>query len=124
MWLSEQLSQTKGYSAAEEGNVTLSDVGTVAACGSAEVRNIPIYGPGGMDYVPSEGENVLLLPCSGGTVCVGVLLGGKSLSPGEISLFSEGGARIVLKNNGDAVINGVTVTQDGKIYAKKIITEG
>jgi phage gp45-like len=28
------------------------------------------------------------------------------LAPGELALYSQGGASVVLKNNGDVVING------------------
>ena len=40
-------------------------------------------------------------------LCAGVLSGSDSrLQAGEVQLYSAGGAEILLKNNGDVVING------------------
>ena len=41
------------------------------------------------------------------------------LSTGEISITSIGNAKIMLKNNGDAEINGFVFTKDGKIRNQK-----
>jgi hypothetical protein len=35
--------------------------------------------------------------------------------PGEVILFSQGGAYITLKNDGSVVINGLTITPEGTI---------
>lgn len=41
-----------------------------------------------------------------GGVCLGVVNAAETLLPGEVRLFSAGGAEIVLKLDGTVVING------------------
>ena len=44
---------------------------------------------------------------AGGAVCLGVIAAPpEPLEPGEVMLYSAGGASIVLKNNGKVLING------------------
>ena len=52
------------------------------------------------------GVQTCALPIYEGNVCIGTLSQSQGLKPGEIKLFSAGGANIVLKNSGEIVING------------------
>ena len=54
-------------------------------------------------------------------VCAGVLADTSGLEAGELKLYSAVGARIVLKSNGDAEINGVRIGADGTVYARNVI---
>lgn len=92
--------------------------GVVNAAGAEMFRSVPVFAPYGMCGVPPEGETALFLPLDGGAACVGVLCGGQGLAAGEAALYSAGGARLVLKNNGDIVLNGLTVTRDGQVIQK------
>ena len=50
-----------------------------------------------------------------GSVCAGVQGDPGGLSAGEVRLCSAGGAQIVLKNNGEIWLNGLTITPSGEI---------
>ncbi len=88
------------------GGVTSSDMGTVAVDAELEHRNMPIVAPFGIAYNPPVNEKSVVLPLNSKGVCIGVVSPYKNLQPGELMLFSKGGASILLKNNGDVVING------------------
>ena len=60
--------------------------------------------PYGMAVCVPQGEKVILLPESG--VCLGCVNEAQALQPGEVRLFSAGGAEILLKADGTVVING------------------
>ena len=51
-----------------------------------------------------QGEKVVMLPESG--VCLGAVNDAGGLQPGEVRLFSSGGAEILLRADGAVVING------------------
>ena len=53
-----------------------------------------------------------MLPLRDGETALGVLHSGSGLEPGEVMLYSKGGASIVLKNNGSVLINGREVGND------------
>ncbi len=53
-----------------------------------------------------------MLPLRDGETALGVLHGSGGLEPGEVMLYSKGGASIVLKNNGSVLINGREVGND------------
>lgn len=123
MWLTQQLYKGAAQNATEYALVTLNAGGTTVS-GSAEWRKIPFFAPYGFSYVPPRGARALLLPRGGSAVCVGTAMNAPALGEGECRLYSLGGAEIVLKNNGDAVVNGVVIHPDGSVRAKAFITEG
>ncbi len=88
------------------GDVTSSNMGVVAVNSSLEHRDVPIVAPFGVAYNPPVGEKSVVLPLQDGRACVGVIAPYKMLEPGEVMLFSKGGASIVLKNDGTVLING------------------
>lgn len=88
------------------GDVTSSTNGTVDISSSHAHRDMPIVAPFGIVYNPPVNEKSVVLPVGNTPTCVGVLSKNKNLAPGELMLYSSGGATIVLKNNGDVVING------------------
>ena len=92
------------------GSVTACDVKTVAVDAAQEFRDMPIVAPFGIAYNPPKNEQSVVLPIDNGCASIGVVSQSKNLSPGEIMLFSSGGASIVLKNNGDVIINGKVYT--------------
>ena len=100
---------------ARVGRVSLSDRDGFGAVGAGERRELPVFTPRGMYSRPCEEDRVLLLSTGGGEACAGVLCRTRELAPGEVCLFSDGGAEIVLKNNGDISLNGVIITKSGEI---------
>lgn len=85
------------------------------AVGSCERRDQPVFAPRGISYRPCEGDRALLIPVGGAEACAGVLCTAGDLEPGELRLSSAGGASIVLKNNGEILLNGLAITPDGQL---------
>lgn len=120
MWLSKKLSEdSRNYEKdeAQIGNLTIANGSTVAASSSSEVRGVPIFCPSGIRFSPCENQKILLFKANGKTVSAGTLMeSDASLLPGEIQIFSAGGASITLKNNGNVIINGkCTIDKYGNI---------
>ncbi len=88
------------------GDVTSSNMGCVAVNSALEHRDMPIVAPFGIVYNPPLGERSVVLPLKGAHACVGVVSPDMGLEPGELMLYSKGGASIVLKNSGEVIING------------------
>ncbi len=89
--------------------------GGMIAQGQDVTEGMPLFAPCGISFLPAEGERLLLVPFEDYYVCVGALAKTEGLRAGELTLTSAGGARIHLKNSGEVVINGLTVTADGRI---------
>lgn len=111
MWLSKQvLSADNEKKLPEIGNITeSSSKNGVCVQGKREYRNIPNIMPFGIFSVPAVGEKAVITPTEFGYVSNGVIPGAQNLSPGEIMLYSAGGANIILKNDGKVLINGTEV---------------
>lgn len=108
MWLSEKvISGNDEKKIPEVGKITESS-GQKGICvqGKREYRNIPSVLPFGIVSVPLLGEKALITPTEFGNVNSGVISSSNNLSPGEVMLYSAGGASIVLKNDGKVLING------------------
>lgn len=100
MWLTQKL-QTQTETAVTEGEVSAKDELTVT---DESVHVAPRQlAPYGYASLPPAGSRAVLV--SG--LCAGVAAVQDSrLTPGEVCLFSSGGAEILLKNDGSVVING------------------
>lgn len=107
MWLPDYVTRnTKNNEGSSFGNVTHSSMGNVAVSACLEHRDLPIVAPYGLVYNPPINEKSAVLDVGGRFMCVGVVAPFKELMPGEIMLYSKGGASIVLKNDGTVLING------------------
>ena len=113
MWLSRKLSQheMQDVASAQDGTVTV-EGGELAVFSSGEKREVKTAAPGGYEWRPRKGENVLVV--RGGTFgeeayAVGVVEAAASgLAPDEVRIRSgTGTAEIVLHNNGRVDINGL-----------------
>lgn len=122
MWLTN-ISAKKSEKLPEEGSVVESGDKALSVNSASFEKGIPVYAPYGFVSLPPKSTDVLLIPCKNGTVCAGVKVDGSELRNGEVMIFSASGAKIKLCQNGDAVINGVTVSSDGTVYAKDFIKE-
>jgi len=127
MWISKKLAQSGNQAQndnTEIGNLSISTDDIVAAISSCEKRKIAFYSPSGVEFLPSVGQNVLLISCGNQTVCAGVEMKKTSkLKAGEIRLFSQGGAEILLKNDGSITLNNrVVIDKNGNIETRGTIT--
>ncbi len=123
MWLTDLSSAKKSEKLPEEGSVVESGDKSLSANGASFEKGVPVYAPYGFVSLPPKNTDVLLIPCKNGTVCAGVKVDGTELENGEVMIFSPSGAKIKLCQNGDAVINGVTIASDGTVYARDFIKE-
>ena len=89
--------------------MTASSSGSLSASTSNERFGRGCVAPYGIAYVPPKGATAVVLPTEAGAMALGVEMPHESLEPGELMLYSAGGARIVLKNDGSVQINGRTV---------------
>ncbi|HIR52518.1 MAG TPA: phage baseplate assembly protein [Candidatus Onthovicinus excrementipullorum] len=115
MWLTQQLLSRGRARENERGRVTMNENGSLCVSAAVNERRVEAYAPYGYTSLPPAGSQVLLIPCAQGSVCAGVQGDPGGLSAGEVRLCSAGGARIVLKNNGEIWLNGLTITPSGEI---------
>lgn len=103
MWLSQQMiSVQKQQPAAQVAEVT----GGSVMQGINEYRGLPLLSPWGIAYLPPNSARTVVISTDAGNACIGAVCGDRGLAPGELMLFSSGGACIYLKNSGEVVING------------------
>lgn len=104
-------------SGATVAQVSFSESGGFGAVGESEQRSLTVCAPRGFAYRPCEGDKLLLIPADGAMLCAGVLNSTAGLEGGELRLSSAGGAVIELKNNGDIILNGWTITRAGEMIS-------
>lgn len=112
MWLSKKLAahELQDVASAQDGTVTI-EGGELAVFSSGEKREVKTVGPGGYEWRPCKGSDVLIV--RGGifgeeSYAVGVPeQAGEALAPGEVRIRSAAGAEIVLRNSGRIDINGL-----------------
>jgi hypothetical protein len=104
MWLSQRKTES------EQMNVS---AGVVTIPGDSpgimyghEKRDIRVLAPGGYVWMPDSGQEVAVINGTEGGMALGVYCEGAELLPGEVMVFSAGGASVCLKNNGDVYITG------------------
>lgn len=115
MWLSKQMRPAPATADADLGVTTIAGE-QVGAVTRGEVRNLPVYGPGGYLWTPGTGAAVLVLKggpggeeqCVAGTRPQSAPA---SVRPGEVFLYGPGGNSIYLKEDGSVEIQGrVSIT--------------
>lgn len=111
MWISKNIAlQTQiGYTS-ELGEVSESGNGCFSGYGQNGKGRYYIASPGGMVYYPQKGERAVIVSTDSGNICTGIIKEkDDELEPGELKLYSAGGASIMLKNDGSVWINGKEV---------------
>ncbi len=107
MWITSYLAKNRIKDSASAGSIMNCDLTGVEVDASRRYREVPVAAPYGVYCVPPSGEQVVMVHTPSKDVCMGVISSlSTSLEPGEIMLCSEGGASIVLKNDGSVLING------------------
>lgn len=91
-----------------------SELGTVTSSGkeinvegAGEYREVPLVAPFGIRWNPPSGSDVELIKNWGNgssVVAVGTVVD-EEIEVGEVELYSMGGAKIELKNDGTVIIN-------------------
>lgn len=114
MWMSKRIVATSEKEVAEKGKVTLSN-NQLEAGATVTRRNIDSYAPYGYKSVPPVDEDVIMLESNDGAVVLGALSKDEDIESGEVKISSLGGAYIILKNNGDIVLNGLVIDSRGVI---------
>lgn len=82
---------------------------SVSVEGVGELRQLPIVSPWGVYSVPPTGETAEVIKNYGRdkeAVYIGVVQPPRDIQPGELFLYSHGGANIHLRNDGAIVFNG------------------
>lgn len=108
MWINEYVcGRSFEKEGASCGEISAAKAGTVTVSGTRDRCDVPQAAPYGIAYVPTAGTKAYVVPCEGGAVCIGVAMEPpQNLEAGELMLYSAGGARLVLKNDGRVLING------------------
>lgn len=113
MWLSKMASKTADQQlTANCGQVTISGSDAAVQTG-CEHRSLPIYGPGGLVWMPKVGSNALVIKTGDGYAIAGTAVDNSGLGPGDVMLVSDGCS---VKLSGDSIeltgrvfVNGVEV---------------
>lgn len=111
MWISRYVTENSfSKDSPSVGMIRAAGGDKVSVSATNEHLSVPIAAPYGIAYVPPVGDRSLVLPTEAGNVCLGVITDASAdLQPGELMLYSAGGASVVLKNDGSVLINGRTV---------------
>lgn len=119
MWLSKQIKPGAATSDVDMGVTTISgkQVGVVTR---GEVRDLPVYGPGGYLWTPVNGSAVLVVKGGPGgeEQCVAGARppeGARQIAPGEVYLYGPGGNAVYLRQDGGVEITGTTVSITGEL---------
>jgi hypothetical protein len=109
MWLTSYIAKNK-EAVPSVGQVAENSQESLSFNGSSLYKNVQMVAPFGISYCPDNNTEGFLLPVENENVMLGVKAKiDSSLEPGELLLYSSGGARILLKNNGKVYINGKAV---------------
>lgn len=122
MWISRRNgtgSQRK--ESAQVGHVTVEGDLTGAML-DGERRGMPVYGPGGYVWRPSQGQEILVVKAGadGEQPCVAGARGGPemNLAPGEVYIHS-GGASILISNGGVISMSGLVLVNGKPVLVKE-----
>ena len=104
MWLSQK--KTDAALPEITGGVVTIPGDSPGVMSGHERRNIRVLAPGGYVWKPGAGDEVAVLSGADGEAVAGVYTESGEILPGEVMIFSAGGALVRLKNNGDVYITG------------------
>lgn len=110
MWLAKEINKQK-----DNPGVLSASMVDYEVVGDYGEDNPCFLFPYGIEAVPPNNEELILLDTGKGRVCAGVVKATKDIASGEVKLCSSGGAYIKLTADGNVVINGVTITKLGQI---------
>ena len=110
MWLAQSMKQAVPTADADQGISTIvgDQMGVVTR---GEVRQLPIYGPGGYVWLPESGASVLVIKGGPGgeeqCVCGGKQAEvPKGMQPGEVYIYGPKGSNVYLQKDGTIELTG------------------
>ena len=110
MWLTGYIAK-KTEPMSKCGQIVGGDDKRVSVFSSLEQRDVKVALPYGMYSVPVVGENSVIIPTENGNIVVGVCNNNShNLEVGEVLLCSAGGAKILLNNKGQVLINDKVIS--------------
>lgn len=119
MWLSKQMKLVMPTTDADLGRTTIAGdrVGVVTR---GEVRDLPVYGPGGFVWMPESGAAVLVIKGGPGgeEQCVAGMKQAdapEGMLPGEVCVRGPGGNSVFLRRDGTLELRGDTVAIQGRL---------
>lgn len=126
MWLSRQVRPGAATADADLGITTISGQ-KVGGVTRGEVRDLPVYGPGGYLWTPANGAAVLVVKggpggeeqCVAGTRPLEEV---REIAPGEVYLYGPGENSVYLKADGSVEIRGSRVTVAGELSIEGRLT--
>lgn len=113
MWLSRQMKSAPPTADADLGMTTIGGE-QAGVLTRGEVRNLPVYGPGGFAWMPENGSAVLVIKGGPGgqEQCVAGMQQTRvpeGMEAGEVYLYGPGNNSIYLRSNGMVEIQGLLV---------------
>ncbi len=108
MKISKEISNKNKNLTCITGKVVSSADRRIAAASSDGTAQFSIVAPKGIDYVPQKNDDSVVIASENERLCIGVRRSDNpyEIQTGELALYSQGGAYIILKNDGTVVING------------------
>lgn len=115
MWLSKKLAvnqRLEQEGAAADMGVTTISGGTASVMTRGEQRDLAVFAPGGVLWQPRVGDTVLVIRGGAGGLehCVAAaeptVKPPEGMAPGELYLYSSGGASVYLKGDGSVAVTG------------------
>ena len=133
MWLAQSMKRQAPTADADQGVSTIvgDQMGVVTR---GEVRQLPIYSPGGYVWLPESGASVLVIKGGPGgeeqCVCGGKQAAvPKGMQPGEVYLYGPKGSSVNLRQDGTIQLTGRvavtgTLVVNGQVYKPCSCGEG
>lgn len=118
MWISEKLAVSDKKATPKTANtatVTASQNGFFEASCEYGIRSADFYFPYGIRSVAPTGFKVLFFNSQDEKCICGCKSDCSDIESGEVEIFSQGGAKIELKNDGSVIINGLVINSEGVI---------
>ena len=108
MKISKELSNKNKNLTCIRGKAVSSADRRIAAASSDGMAQFSVVAPKGIDYVPQMNDDSVVISSENERLCIGVRRSDNpyEIQTGELALYSQGGAYIILKNNGTVIING------------------
>ncbi len=108
MWIGRNMANDNKPDAVTTGGVNCSADRRLSASSQNGRSQYAIVSPAGIISSPASGADAVVIETSSGQLCLGVVTPyhGFDVSPGEIALWSDGGAVLKLANDGKIYANG------------------
>ncbi len=105
MKLSKLLNKNNNSKQITFGKVISSNYNTIDVSADTQYKNTSVVVPYGIAYKMPIDKKIYVLPTTNENIALGTINLNDNLQEGELMLYSEGGAKIILKNDGSVHIN-------------------